>query len=170
MLSSHEIMLMHNNSSWKPKNANYLYAPFFNITSWRNKYSARGANKRAVTSAFAAAYVPWLQKVATLRAAKRAATNEFKKAAIADAKARRHVARTPATGRRPNQVASARHAGSVRSMSPRRRVLTARLPRNVASLARANARLTVGLQNAVNALKANIRRASRSPKPPSRRA
>jgi hypothetical protein len=58
----------------------------------------------------------------------------------------------------------------VRSMSPRRRVLTARLPRNVASLARANARLTVGLQNAVNALKANIRRASRSPKSPSRRA
>ena len=169
--------MLKDKSSWKPKNANYLRAPFFNIAGWQNKYSARGANKRAVTSSFTAAYVPWLQQVATLRAAKRAATNEFKKAAIADAKAAkeareraRHVARTPATGRRPNQVASARHAGATRSASPRRRILTARLPRNVASIARANARLTVELQNAVNALKANIRRASRSPKSPSHRA
>lgn len=162
-MSSYELVLT-NRSSWKPKNANYLGAPFFNIKSWRNKYSARDANKRAVTSAFAAAYIPWLQQVATLRAAKKAEKNDFIRVAVADAKARRRVARTPATGRRPNQVASAR------SMSPRRRVLTARLPRNVASLARANARLTVGLQNAVNALKANIRRAARSPKSTSRQA
>ena len=170
-------MLMSNRASWKPKNANYLHAPFFNIAGWRTKYWAGGANKKAVTRAFEASYNPWLQEIATLRAVKRAATNEFKKAAIANAKAAkeakeraRRVARTPATPRRANLVASARHAGSTRSASPRRRVLTARLPRNVASLARANARLTAGLQNAVNALKANIRRAARSPKSPSRRA
>ena len=170
-------MLFKQTASWKPKNANRLRAPFFNIAGWRNKYWAHGANKRAVTNAFAAAYVPWLQQVATLRAAKKAATNEFKKAAIAEARAAKeakaragHVARTPATPRRANLVAAARHAGATRSASPRRRVLTARLPRNVASIARANARLTAELQNAVNALKANIRRAARSPKSPSRRA
>lgn len=156
---------MRNHASWKPKNANRLRAPFFNITGWRTKYWANGANKKAVTRAFQESYDPWLQKIATLRAAKKAATNEFKKAAIANAKAAkeareraRRVARTAPSPRRNNQVAAARHAGSTRSMSPRRRVLTARLPRNVASLARANARLTTELQNVVNALKANLRK------------
>ena len=174
-MSAYELMLK-DKSTWKPKNANYLGAPFFNIAGWRTKYSARGANKRAVTNAFRAAYVPWLQQVATRRAAKRAAINEFKKGAIAAVKAAkeareaaRRVARTAPTPRRNNQVAASLHAGYVRSMSPRRRVLTTRLPRNVASLARANARLTTELQNAVNALRVNIRRASRSPKSPSRR-
>jgi hypothetical protein len=156
-------MLRSNTLSWKPKNANRLRAPFFGIASWRTKYWARGANKRAVTRAFEAAYEPWLRQVATLRAAKKAANNEFIKAAIADAKAAkaakeraRRVARTAPTPRRNNQVAASRHAGYVRSMSPRRRVLTARLPRNAAALARANAQLTNQLQNAVNALKANL--------------
>lgn len=152
------------NSVWQPKYAHLVKADPFNITTWRSKYwTANTKPKRnAVAANFEKAYVAWLQNLARKKLNRNTAVMSGRANLIAAKRAeklaRTRVARRPATARRPNQIAAAQHAGSTRSASPRRRIVTAGLPANAAALARANARLTEELQNVVNALKANLRK------------
>ena len=156
-------------SSWKPKHANYVGASPFKMGQWRNKYyeqksgetnAQKEARRKQLLANFTSAYNEWLQRVESKRRVKMAEINNFKRRMSAYKKARaasKSVARTAPTRRRNNQVSAALHAGTARPTSLRRHVLTARLPLNVAELARANARLTNQLRNVVNALKANLR-------------
>lgn len=167
-------------SSWKPKYANENGAQHFNIMNWRAKYrnelkkaerAVTAANKAAVKAAvnkimsnFESTYRTWLTGVAQLRSARRARLNAEFAALRKEIAARRRVARTPAVERRENLKAAARHAGATRPVSPRRRVLTARLPSNAVERERArvasaalSAKLTSQLQSVVNAVEANLR-------------
>ncbi len=166
--NSFKWLLMNRNpseSSWKPKRANILGAPPFPMNNWRRRYRvARSSSKNkavvnGISRNFERAYRAWLTNIAARDAARRKKLeNEFNRLRE-EIRRERRVARTPATPQRPNHVAAAKHAGSVRSVSPRRRVLTAGIPRNAIERARANARLTAELQNVVKALETSLRAA-----------
>lgn len=157
------LYILKGSSSWKPKYADYVGAAPFNIEGYQRKYKnpPRSMTKANVLENFTKAYTSWLQNVEKKRIAKNAEIMKGRAELIELARTRKRLARTPATPRRPNQVAAARHAGSVRSVSPRRRILAVNV-----NAARANARLTAQLQNVVNTLL----RASLLPKSSSRRA
>lgn len=152
-----------NVGAWKPKHADRSGAPSFPMSKWRSIYfNARGnASKAAVVANFKAHYNSWLENVEKRRMAKKLANNAALKAILSAQRAKSRsasVARRTPTPRSPHLRASARHAGSRRSPSLRRMVLTAHVPRNAVARTRANARLTGELQTLVNNLMRNLGR------------
>lgn len=167
---THLLTSEHMPSGWMPKDMSELRVDPFPIQKWRRNYRVKGnrattqAEKNNILKKFNTAYGAWRSNFNRRRAARRAEIEASRQAFLEEMRAARtartpkSVARRSPTPRRENQLAAARHAGSARSMSPRRRVLTASLPANVAALARANANLTRQLQSLVNQLKTNLKR------------
>jgi hypothetical protein len=159
---SHLLTNRHVPSGWMPKEMNELRVEPFPLQKWRTYYyTSNDREKNNVLKKFNSAYGAWRANFNRRRAERKAQINATRQAFLRElraARTTRSVSRRSPTPRRENQKAAARHAGSVRSTSLRRRVLTAHLPPNAAARARANAQLTRQLQSLVNQLKANLKR------------
>lgn len=164
---THLLTNSHPPNHWLPKEINELRVEPFPLAKWRRDYRVKnnrattGAEKNNIRKKFNAAYGAWRSNFNRRRAERKAHIEASRQAFLAELRAARtskSVARRSPTPKRENQRAAARHAGSARSTSPRRRVLTARIPPNAVARARANANLTRHLQSLVNQLKANLKR------------